>query len=242
MSMSQSFPKLTKAPITEAMFEIAALVEPDKLVSGSQAFHSAIRAEFPESREMRAAEFTMDQESQEASERSISHGTVYWSQARDKAVQARPNGFSLSHVGNYSNWESIREDAQRNWQIYWEKFLPNLPTRCSVRFINRLEIPAASDWADSLNTRPEWPDSLQVISNGLFLRLNCQFEEANATILQASAAQEGDIIPVFLDINVASIDPIVDVAGMWRTFETLRRVKNQCFYSSIKEVLWRKYL
>ena len=162
-------------------------------------------------------------------------------------MQARVDGFSVNHVGDYEDWGALRADAQRYWHDYVAAAHPQRVARCAARFINRIEIPAGDDLKAHMQTRPEIGDKLPQLMDDYFLRIVVPFAKGRrAVITQTAIPLEEGIVStrrsILLDIDAfTEIDLAPDSPDLWAELEELRTVKNSCFFNSLQPETWRTY-
>jgi uncharacterized protein (TIGR04255 family) len=248
--MPEEFPHLARAPITEALLDVQ--VEPNPAASVdaiSAAFRRRLGGAFPEEKPIRQmhAQLTFGGEAGDgvaaAAQQTIGH--IFWAADHKRAVQARANGFSINHVGDYKDWDSIVGDARRYWTEYLASAAPIRVTRCAARFINRIEVPAGDDLRRHLQTRPEIGDQLPSLMDEYFMRVVLSFSHCRAVITQATipdAVSGSGRRSLLLDIDAfAETSLAPDGAEIWAEFEALRIAKNRCFFQSLQPDTWRAY-
>ena len=98
------------------------------------------------------------------------------------------NGFGLSHVGAYAGWSALRGDALRWWEHYRHAFQVTEVTQCSVRFVNWIDVPVATELSTLLLTRVEVGPLLPQALGESFFRVVLPFgDNRHAAITQATA-------------------------------------------------------
>ncbi len=246
--MAEEFPNLARAPITEALLDIrvqvAADVSPETLAT---AFRERVTAAFPEDGPIRQVQVALgDAVAGGATSGQQIIGSIFWSATRKRAVQARVDGFSVNHVGEYRNWDAIIDDAKRYWADYVAVAHPIRVVRCAARFINRIDVPVGEDLGRHLQTRPEVGEQLPPM-NEYFMRAVISFaERRHAVITEATMRPADGGAPdkrsILLDIDAFSdTDLATDGDGLWDEFEELRIVKNRCFFQSLQRRTWEAY-
>ena len=184
IEVMQEFPHLSRAPITEALLDIR-VEAPDPAApvdSISAAFRAELGTEYPDDKpidHMQAqVAFAVGGESATAAKQQI--GRIFWSSDHKRAVQARTDGFTINHVGDYKDWDAILGDARRYWPTYLAVATPRRVIRCAARFINRIEIPAGEDLGIHFKTRPEISDDLSRNMENYFMRVTIPLEDEGA--------------------------------------------------------------
>jgi uncharacterized protein (TIGR04255 family) len=249
--MADSDPKrperLDKAPIIEALIDIH--VEPPLArLEDLDPFDDFARGEFPERKrvvEWQGNVDLSDDEPKVTAPRTEVKGSAFWAADKRRVMQARLNGFSFSHLAPYDSWSALRNDARGWWNKFCGVTKPTEVKRYAVRFINRLELPLPmSDFGDYLRTSPRVADGLPQSLSSVFMRLVVPFHDATVIITQAidEAGVTVDKIPVILDIEVFQTASVpCDGDELWQSLETLRRIKNDVFFSSLTPTAWRLF-
>lgn len=238
--MAGPYPHLNHAPITEALLDIRVELPVGTPIGALSPFGDFVKAGFPECRPLINLQATFGGlgETPSASAERETVGHIYWNEAKTRAVQARLNGFTMNHVKLYEEWSRLRDDARAYWAEYVRIAAPSRAVRCALRFINRIEVSALVDLKQVLRTRLEVSDGISPLMDEYFARVVVPFEDGRkAAITQASepltkaAATERAVI---LDIDVFStkvFKPTDD--AIWSEFESLRDIKNKCFFESL---------
>ncbi len=167
-------------------------------------------------------------------------GFRYVDLVRQQIVQARTDGFSLSKLAPYDHWEPFRNEARKLWRVYCAAVTPDLTSRISVRYINRLELPLPiDDLKDYLRTAPEISPDLPQGLRSFVVQLQIPRQDVPGLII----INEGLLPPtvpetaaMLLDIDV--LRPIVTSANndaLWDMFEDLRVCKNAVFEACITD-------
>lgn len=236
--------KYSRAPITEAVIEIRVLGRDDGSLND---FLSLQRDEpdFTERKDVQyaTAAFALGEKiSYEGSGKHV--GYQFWSSDKKRVFQARLDGFNFSRLAPYDSWETFISEAQRIWRRYRAVALPKAIERVSVRYINRLDLPAPADLKQYLRTGPEIaPDLPQELGNWV-LHLEIPYGEM---LLVLNEAALPSVVPgtvaVLLDIDLVMTNRVPqDETGLWDLFETLRHRKNEIFERSITKELRERIL
>ena len=230
-----------KAPITEAIIDLRVELRPDFPVSELSKAHEGQEAAYPTVQERHAAFGQMQVGPQVSAIAGSQHiGYLYRSGDSKQIYQARLDGFTMSRLAPYENWESLRDEARRLWDIYRSVAKPPKVSRLAVRYINRIDIPLPlRDFKDYLRTVPEVSPDLPQGLAGYFMQLTIPLEDIkslaliNETIIEPSCQ---NVVSVVLDIDIfrtADLPP--DEEGIWAFFEELRDRKNQVFEACITD-------
>lgn len=244
--MPRPYEHLKRAPITEALLDIRAVLPGSGGLLFLDAFRSRVQASFPTTRPIRQvqAEVKVDDDGAQVSQTDLSqHGEIHWNAEQTRAVQARRDGFTVNHVRLYENWAALRDQAREQWHFYVETAKPEAVQRCALRFINRIEIPAGASLKDVLLTRPEIGPSLPATDEFL-MRLVLPFEDQRRALVTvflepASDPERRSLILDIEAVRASSIDPRSH--ALWDEFEALREIKNTCFFESLTEQVWRTF-
>lgn len=168
---------------------------------------------------------------------------VFRNESNNQVLQVRLDGFTFSRLKPYEDFERLKSEARRLWDIYREFVRPKTITRVAVRYINQFDFPGDSvEPEEYLNTYPHIPDKLPAgLRNfGPFL-MNLRMPQPDLkglmTINQGNTPImiEG-LIPIVLDFDLSVENPIVATEEeLWAFFERLRERKNLYFEASITD-------
>jgi uncharacterized protein (TIGR04255 family) len=89
------------------------------------------------------------------------------------------DGFAMSRLAPYENWNAVRDEARRLWDIYRSIAKPSKLIRLAVRYINRIDMPLPlGDFKDYLRTvpdvSPDLPQGLAYTANSFRHRVKSQ--------------------------------------------------------------------
>jgi uncharacterized protein (TIGR04255 family) len=236
----ETFPN---APITEALIDLRATFGGEVDLEQLEALAGEFAKKFPvkeprieHSYELKVEGDTGDAETHARSKRI---GYVLFSEDRGKAIQLRVNGFSFSKMKPYEDWISLRDEAQKHWEIYRDTMKPNRVARLAVRYINRIEIPLPIDeFENYILTGPNIAEGVPQGVNEFFFRLVIPSQEdariqAVVTSTIEKPSENGETLPYIFDIDAftpTDLDPTSK--GVWATLEKLRDYKNLIFFKS----------
>jgi len=242
--MSSSYPHLRNAPITEALLDIRVVLPAAVTLATLDDFSARVSADFPEVRSMVQDKLEV-QLGGRSSSSSTTIGNIYWTVDKSRAVQARLDGFTVNHVGSYAGWEDIRAHARDMWGHYRDVMRPQKIVRCSLRYINKLLLPADQELAGWLRTRPELSPDLPQALEEYFMRLVVPFGDGRKAVITEATDAPRDAPgeqKLILDIDVSAtkeLDPGSE--RMWEELDGLREIKNSCFFSSLEQPVWEAY-
>ena len=94
-------------------------------------------------------------------------GLRFHSSDKKYIVQFNRDGFALSRLEPYENWEKFSDEALRLWNGYAEFTKPTQITRLGLRYINRIQLPPnESRFQEYVNVGSSTPESLSFIVSG----------------------------------------------------------------------------
>lgn len=233
---------LARAPITEALIDIRVELPKERAFDDLDAFYQKVGSTYS-IRQVQSAwsaqvDFSADGPALKTSS-GRQHGLLLRTPDGRQAVQARVDGFALSRMTPYINWDALRDEAQRLWDEYRAIVEPTRITRLAVRYINRISIPLPVRRIDDyFATRPEVGAEMPQSISGLLMRLvvPSAAERAICIVTQASEPPGDQAQPFLLDLDVfkeVSMNP--NDNGLWADLECLRKLKNTIFFASVTE-------
>lgn len=235
---------LSRAPITEALLDLRAVLAGDFDVKGLEEIYDAIRDRYPKKDERRVDEFEFivkpGEDPRALPKRKGIHGYFFKSADDKRIVQCRRDGFTFNWLKPYETWEAFRNEARELWGIYCQSARPTSITRIALRYINRLAIPLPlRDFSDFLTASPKVPTALPQGVTSFLSRvvIHDPSTSANAVITQAmEAVVTPEVVPIVLDIDVyREVAFPAESEDIWAIFEQLRHLKNKVFFESVTE-------
>ena len=245
--MLEEYPNLKKAPITEALIDIRVKLPSEFDVKGIDSIYQSIKEEYPEKQEQRIYEGRFEPKAEEPVKPLSDkiNGYRYISSDKKRIFQARMDGFTFSWLHPYIEWEELRNEAHRLWQLYKNTASPESITRVALRYINNLNIPMPiRDFGDYLTAPPTVPEELSQGVSSFLTRVVIHESSigANAIITQALEQIVTDTAPIILDIDVFKLQPKgIEEKDAWEIIEELRHFKNRIFFKSITKDLKEMY-
>lgn len=163
------------------------------------------------------------------------------SQDEKYVVQILQQGLTVSRLEPYENWEHLRNEMHRIWELYRAELQPTAITRIAVRYVNTILLPIGPGTRlERVFTRP--PTEPEGMSDTLSSFLSrCVIEDApsQASIAVTLASQPPtpqQILPVILDIEaIRQAEFSTSDAAAWDFLERLRSLKNAAFFGSLTE-------
>lgn len=232
------------APIIEAVIDIKVGFDQTPSQGDFDSLLSQFRNDYPSQEPINVFSMGITPQSESVQVRSESGflGHRLTNEAKDRALQVRQDGFTYSHLPQYTNWGKFQKEAALLWDIYIQYLKPKTVTRCAVRYINKIEIQGQQmEPEDYFHIYPKIPSTLankEVSNFNMLIQMPQNDLEASANIAQAIIQpSKPESIAILLDIDIFSQKErdISDTKGMWSYFKNLRDRKNELFEASITE-------
>lgn len=237
---------LSNAPIIEAVIDIQVTL-PDTDISKIKKAHTAISEEFPKQSERLRGSLTVKMGQPPDTDLNIT-GYAFRSTDERKIVQMRLDGFSFSILKPYDTWETLRDEAHKLWNLYYEITRPLSINRIAVRYINRLELPLPIlDFNKYLVAPPTMPKQLpQGVANFLLRSLVPIPDSKTLVVLTQflEPLKSEQFANIVLDIDVYETnqeDHELTPSNIWMKLENFHNLKNDFFFESITEETARLY-
>lgn len=236
-----------RAPVVEAIIDIQTEFDQAPSEEKFVECHEAVADRLPVRAPLQFVQLGFSRAGETAADwkQSVSESQVGLRLSSDnsnRVLQLQNRGFTYSHMPPYSNWETFSSEAKYLWRIFAEKCGPARISRCSTRFINRINIPHGNiDLATYFNLRPSIPDALPEVVTGMFMQLQMPLtkisENAVAVVnLGMTAPEKPDTSSVLLDFDL--VNPVrLDSRSedIWKTLDELRNEKNIFFEACITD-------
>jgi len=239
-----------KAPVTEAVIDFRVILSEEFNPSWIQGIRDALADEYPEAQELFTGEvkFEFGEQSSASTHKELL-GVHLRANNQKYIIQARSDGFMLSVLPPYQNWESFQAEALRLWQTYRSFFPVESITRVAVRYINRIDIPFPTDGSkleqsDYFRTYPKMSDEYLFSDlDAMFMTVIIPQADLEAAVILKQARTEPqyeNTAAIILDIDLFTIpsrEPwlVSDENKTWEYLELLHLRKNHIFEASITE-------
>jgi uncharacterized protein (TIGR04255 family) len=237
----------SKAPITEALIDLRVVPLEENSLKVIQGLQQRLSEDYPECEDMIFAQGQFQQigSNVTATASQSPLGYRFISSDRKKVFQARLDGFTLSQLEPYENWEILRNEAKRLWELYIEVSQPKSVERVAVRYINRLDLPLepshSLDFKDYLRTVPEISEGIAQGLSGYFMQLQIPQSDLDAMLLLNEAiipSSKDGVVSVLLDIDLSQLASFpIDNDNYWKILDEFRFRKNEIFEACITDKL-----
>lgn len=230
---------LKNAPIQEAIVDLRVIIKNspgkeqfDRLASGLAGTYSEPQPIF-----RYLSKLVMAEGSQTSTHNSAFAGYRLDGKENGLIFQAQTNGFTLSKLAPYSNWESLIAEARRLWPIFSSALEVQSVVRVACRYINRFQIPSQHfALREFIVKPPEIPQELPQGIGRFMLQMEIPIVDTGSTVLltQALDSVPGQGPLVLLDIDAFRLTSHeVAEEKWWSELELLRELKNRFFFGSL---------
>jgi uncharacterized protein (TIGR04255 family) len=238
--MMQTREHYSKAPIAEAIIEFRVKPTFGIGVIDLEKLYADAAGLYPTRRTINFTQGRIEVGERVSATTSTEHlGFVFVSEDKKQVFQARLDGFAMSRLAPYENWNSFRDEARRLWNIYKRATRPERVDRVAVRYVNRFDLPLPlAEMKDYFRTVPEVSPDLPQILSTFFMQLNIPQEDGCTLLLNQTIADPPGpgIVSIVLDIDLfRESDLPTDEEGLWSLCERLRERKNRIFNACITE-------
>lgn len=234
--MPEADQHLARPPITEAVLDIRVSPDGPRATAALDAFQATLGDRYPVRRSVDQFQVKFGDEAEVPQRTNV--GYIYWNAEEDRAVQARFDGFTVNHLKPYQGWASLLADAREHWRSYTRCLPVGRVIGLGVRYINRLEVPTETDLALHLGTRFDVAPTLPQLMDQYFARVTIPFGNGKSAVIQQateSGRPRDGVRGLIFDVEAQhSCDLDHDSEAIWEHLEELRRIKNRCFFESIK--------
>ncbi len=234
---------LSRAPITEAVVDIRALVgasfNPTRLLEAKQ----LLKAAFPVSKDQKSAQVAvMAGQGLTATTTDLGlRGVFLYSEDGLEVVQFRVDGFTYNRLRPYTSWGVILPRALEAWQTFVSLAEPTAVTRIAVRYINHIPVQGSCrDALRALHGRITLPPDLPGETRGYSFSAHLAHPDGTTHANVVQTVEPGlaqDSVSVLLDIDVyrSAENLPMSSEALRAEFDVLRAYKNQIFFSSLTD-------
>jgi uncharacterized protein (TIGR04255 family) len=228
------------SPITEAVIDIRLGLSPEFKPEFLEPIADRISGAYPKREDLTMFQGTFTVGAT-ATSTQIKLGYLYRSSDGKYVLQTRTNGFSLSRLAPYEEWERFRDEARNLWNIYKEVAKPIRANRVASRSINRIDIPLPTmELSEYLRTFPEISRTLPQHLSGYVMHLLIPYQEFGGllSLIQATVpALRPETASINLDIDMfkESSSDFDSDDKIWSFLDYLRDKKNEVFEGCITD-------
>lgn len=251
INTTETFTRLSKAPIVEAVIEVRAQAE---ALWDEPLITDQLKAKLPDYPNIQSQREYMHEVKVEFGQKA--EGAIQdlgWKGLRcetpDKVQVAQFNrdGFLFSRLLPYDRWEQFCGEGLRLWKVHFDLAKPAEIQRLGLRFINRMALSPDEQLEDYLQILPQKPKDLDLPIAG-FLHHEalgvpgCPYAINIRRTVQPSDKPTGIEIALILDIDVfttQSFEPKREIIE--RYLAEMRWLKNKVFYGSIAPKSMEKF-
>lgn len=230
---------LSRAPITEAVIDIrATLPKASRTLEYLAALNTQFGEPYLDRKDIKEFQYRVQLDHPEVDEKiSTKLGFRYTNAKCTQVIQATVNGFTFSRLPPYEDWDKLKEEAERTWNIYSAHVRPETITRVAVRYINKLVLPGPVIELDHyLRYVPKVPKVLPQVLDAYLSQIVVHDPHGGLTaiVIQSSPPSPTEVSPI-LDIDVFRERVFADADEAWDAIDRLRNFKNQVFFDCITE-------
>jgi uncharacterized protein (TIGR04255 family) len=156
-----------------------------------------------------------------------------------------PSNFVVSQLAPYPGWEDFFERFSRDWTLWKRAMGYHKVARVGVRFINRIDVPAASPHtaatyeADYINVYPKLPASLHPVTS-YAVQAQVALHDIECGLTINSGAVPSPLIgykSYLLDFDIyKEPDPPQNDEGIYDLLNRIRVKKNQVFEECVTDL------
>lgn len=237
--MSADIRHLENAPIREALIDIQVKLPEDIIIDDIERFAEKISKDYPRKQKMWKTniEINLKGPPQKIIQQQIGFGFI--AQDKKQVVQARLNGFTVSRLKKYIDWEHLRDETKRLWKLYADSYKPLLITRVACRYINEIKLGPSVKLDEYLTALPHriegLPDKLEHFLTRVIVPLEDTPTKAIVTQVLEGSTPKGEAT-IILDIDVFREGSFaVESTEIWNVIESFHDHKNTIFFNSITE-------
>jgi uncharacterized protein (TIGR04255 family) len=237
-------PHYDKAPITEALIDIRVELSSQMRFEELHGIRQYVSHDYPREETRNLGEGIIQfGPSVQASAQQKPWALMFRNRNNNQVLQVRLDGFTFSRLEPYEDFEHLRDEARRLWDIYRELIHPKKITRIAVRYINQLNLPGERvEPEDYLNTFPHIPEELppELRDFGPFLmNLRMLQPDLNGVMVineGNTLPKTPDTVPIVLDLDLFVENPsVTNEQELWALFDKLRARKNLYFEACITD-------
>lgn len=141
-----------------------------------------------------------------------SSGYQFYDPRNNEIFRVRRDGYSYHKLEPYTNWEDWTQGAFEFWSRYREIAPAAQVTAMSVRYVNRIEIPAPANLEEYFFTTPKLGPGLPQLLSNFSMQLHMPLEEEDAVEL---VLRQGTAPSRRIGVGTIVLDLEVTKRGTW---------------------------
>ena len=246
IQITESFPHLAHAPITEAVLEVKTRAEGPWEEAEIREALGAQLPDYPKMESRREMEQKVLVQPGKIPEHTVNDlgwtGIGCRSEDEKQVGQFHRDAFSFSRLQPYETWEQFEAEAVRLWRIHAALARPSEVQRVGLRFINKIPVPTGGlDLDDYLVTAPRDPKDLPLPFAGFFHH-DVLAVPGHAYGINLIRTIQPPLDPkggptLILDIDVFTTEPFGFVEEVLeQRLAEMRWLKNKVFFGSITNI------
>jgi uncharacterized protein (TIGR04255 family) len=237
IDVTEPFPRLSKAPIVEAVISVQARASS---VWDEQTVLEAIKPKLPDYPSI--FKIRPGHTTKTTFEGSIWTGTRFFS-ADDKYIaQFNQDGFVVSRLHPYEGWERFSSEAMRLLPLFLETARPLEVHQLALRYVNRIDLPPEDiRFEEYIDPTPKPPNKLDLPFSNFFHQDKFAVPGHDYAIsiirtIQRTPDSLAQGFGIILDITVSTWKPF-DLRQdlVEHRLAEMRCLKNRAFFGSITE-------
>ena len=235
-------PRLKKAPIVEGLLHFKVKSRPDVSMEDVARFTSAVKEQYPTSKDLRHIQATVNMDEGEMPSKKIASEHIGYRLERSQppfVLMVQRGEIGISRLAPYETWEQLIAEAHPLWDSYRSISGPEAVTRVATRYINRIELPIEGlDFEDYLAAPPRIPRGLPDIVSNFVIRTVVTDPKSGSSIAVSQILEPPNFdknrLPVLIDIDVYKVvDFAADSHEIWTLLDTMRDLKNCAFFGCL---------
>lgn len=166
-------------------------------------------------------------------------GLLFRSRTEPTVYHARRDGFALSWLKPYSEWEQFQASALAGWEQFARVLQPSALHAVAVRFVNRLEFPSADfKLSEHFTVAPKSPPDLGWRFHGFVQQNVYSVPDSDCTVkvtlTPAFGATAAEVQAFILDIEVTLKHPLSETnRKIEEVLAEMRQLKNAAFFGML---------
>ena len=243
--MSAAYTELARPPIREAVLDFDCDVPPSiRLEALEEPAKAAFAEHYPnvQPRYLQEVQVTSGEGAFNSSLQRSLQAWMFLQQDGKQLVQVRQSGFSFNRLAPYAGFDTYLPEIRRTWDLYRGFVSPLSVRTLRLRYLNRIILPLAGGGVELdhyLTIQPALPAGDQFTLSGFLNQYTAMDRRTGHQVAVVVTAQspEGSNLPILFDNAAAATgewDP-ADWCGLERVLRSLRDLKNEIFFNTLKQ-------
>lgn len=245
--MSQHWPEIKNPPVILAILEVRFSLNNDISISKLKKNDAIIREQYPNRHDHFTGNINLPPPTAGTSTAEVTSQQVgynYLNDDKTKKIFITKENLVITSEGSYDGWGNFKQNGLDIISAYKDILENATITRVSIRYINKLQLPATINPEEYFNTYIAAREgTIENPIDSYFLKYRMDFpgRPIKSNVIQSLEEKDSENYKFIFDIDVLSHEELVyDLNNFGQILDDLRDIKNDIFFKNLTETALKK--